>query len=234
MRTPSQYAPSAAPLKSCPETTIMPTAEVRISAAGRAALTDNSTYSKPSGRFLVGDCRAHSADALTHGNRKIHAGMDGIAKEIASVHVVDINAISVEPFHRPWVNHGEPKTTVLKAPRRAREIGAVYVKRVAAAKTSAEAIVWNAPMTCPRLRSVGLLLRWSRLLLCGRLLLRRFRLLLCTRLLLSGFRLLLCARLLLRWLRLLLLLLWLLFLFGRARPGGGSDGSGKEQQTGYS
>jgi hypothetical protein len=186
--------------------------------------------------------------------------MDGIAKEIPAVHKIDVDVVGVKPFHGPRIDHGKPKAAVLKAPRRAREIGAVYVKRVAAAKTSAEAIVWNAPMTCPRLRSVGLLLRWSRLLLCARLLLRglclllsarlllrglrlllcarlllrRFRLLLCTRLLLSGFRLLLCARLLLRWLRLLLLLLWLLFLFGRARPGGGSDGSGKEQQTGYS
>ena len=34
-------------------------------------------------------------DASTDGDRKIHAGMDGIAKEIPTVHVIDVNVVGV-------------------------------------------------------------------------------------------------------------------------------------------
>ena len=56
-------------------------------------------------------------------NRKIHARTgNGIAKEIRPVHVVNVNAIGVEPLHGPRVNHGEPKTAVLKVSRCAGEL----------------------------------------------------------------------------------------------------------------
>ena len=148
----------------------------------------------------------------THGDRKIHAWMDGIAKEIPSVYVINVNAISVEPCRGPRVNQGEPKTAVLKTSRLAGEIGAAHVKRVATTKTGTEAVVRNPPMACRWLCSVSLLLpRRPGLLLCALLLLGWLRLLLCA-LLLGWLRLLLCALLLLGWLRLLLralLLGWL-------------------------
>jgi len=107
--------------------------------------------------------------------------MEGIAKEILTVQVVNVNVVSIEPPHRPRVNRGEPKTTVLKTSRPADEIGPVYVKHVLTAKTGTEAVVWNAPMTSRGLRSVGLLLPLSALRLLSRssllLLLRALRLL---------------------------------------------------------
>jgi len=108
------------------------------------------------------------ANASTDVDCNIHAGMEGIAKEILTVQVVNVNVVSIEPPHRPRVNRGEPKTTVLKTSRPADEIGPVYVKHVLTAKTGTEAVVWNAPMTSRGLRSVGLLLPLSALRLLSR------------------------------------------------------------------
>ena len=160
--------------------------------------------------------RDHSADASTHGDRKIHAWMEGIAKEIPAVYIVNIDVVSVEPSIGPRVNHGEPKAAVFKTSRSAREIGAVHVKRVATAKTGTKAVVGNPPMALRRLCRSSLLLgallllrRLSRLL-CALLLLRWLSRLLCALLLLCGFSWLLRALLLLRrssrLLRLLLML----------------------------
>src|ERR1700691_799883 len=106
--------------------------------------------------------------------------MEGIAEEIPPVHVVNIDAIGVEPSLRPRVNHGEPKTAVLKTSRSAGEIGAAHVKRVATAKTGTEAGVWNPPMAFRRHCPVSRLLRGSSLLLRALRLLRGFSLLLRT------------------------------------------------------
>lgn len=160
--------------------------------------------------------RDHSADASTHGNRKIHAWMEGIAKEIPAVYIVNIDVVSVEPSIGPRVNHGEPKAAVFKTSRSAREIGAVHVKRVATAKTGTKAVVGNPPMALRRLCRSSLLLgallllrRLSRLL-CALLLLRWLSRLLCALLLLCGFSWLLRALLLLRRSSRLLCLLLLL------------------------
>jgi hypothetical protein len=123
--------------------------------------------------------------------------MEGIAKEIPPVHVVNVNVIGVQPCQRPWVNHGKPKTAVLKTPRSAREIGAVHVKRVATTKTGAEAVVGNPPVGCRRLCLSSLLLRRSSWLLRALLLLRWSSRLLRALLLLRGSSRLLCAWLLL-------------------------------------
>ena len=159
--------------------------------------------------------RDHSADASTHGNRKIHAWMEGIAKEIPAVYIVNIDVVSVEPSIGPRVNHGEPKAAVFKTSRSAREIGAVHVKRVATAKAGTKAVVGNPPMALRRLCRSSLLLgallllrRLSRLL-CALLLLRWLSRLLCALLLLCGFSWLLRALLLRRSSRLLCLLLLL-------------------------
>ena len=159
--------------------------------------------------------RDHSADASTHGDRKIHAWMEGIAKEIPAVYIVNIDVVSVEPSIGPRVNHGEPKAAVFKTSRSAREIGAVHVKRVATAKTGTKAVVGNPPMALRRLCRSSLLLgallllrRLSRLL-CALLLLRWLSRLLCALLLLCGFSWLLRALLLRRSSRLLCLLLLL-------------------------
>lgn len=164
--------------------------------------------------------------------------MDGIAKKIPSVDVVNVNVIGVEPCHGPWVDHTEPKAAVLKTPRSAREIGAIHVKRVATAKAGAETIVGNPPAS-RLLRCALLLLRWPCLLLCPllllcwlRLLLRRPCLLRCAllllrrlSLLLRRFGLLLCRfGLLLR--RLLLFPAWCL---RKSR----SNRSGKQEKTRY-
>lgn len=160
--------------------------------------------------------RDHSADASTHGDRKIHAWMEGIAKEIPAVYIVNIDVVSVEPSIGPRVNHGEPKAAIFKTSRSAQEIGAVHVKRVATAKAGTKAVVGNPPMALRRLCRSSLLLgallllrRLSRLL-CALLLLRWLSRLLCALLLLCGFSWLLRALLLLRrssrLLRLLLLL----------------------------
>ena len=174
--------------------------------------------------------------------------MNGIAKKIAPIHVVDINAIGVKPIHRPRVSRGEPIATVLKASRSAGEIGAVHVKRVALAKIGAETVVGYLAMACRRLRSVslplspcGLGLLLSALLLRGRfglllsplLLLRRLSRLLRPLLLRRLLSLLLGMWLLLRWLSLLRLLLWLLLLLAPLCVGG-SNGSRKQKQTRYS
>ena len=126
--------------------------------------------------------------------------MNGIAKKIAPIHVVHIDAIGVKPTYRPRVSRGEPIATVLKASRSAGEIGAVHVKRVALAKIGAETVVGYLAMACRRLRSVslprsprGLGLLLSALLLRGRL-----GLLLSALLLRGRFGLLLSALLLLR------------------------------------
>ncbi len=148
--------------------------------------------------------RDHSADASTHGDRKIHAWMEGIAKEIPAVYIVNIDVVSVEPSIGPRVNHGEPKAAIFKTSRSAQEIGAVHVKRVATAKAGTKAVVGNPPMALRRLCRSSLLLgallllrRLSRLL-CALLLLRWLSRLLCALLLLCGFSWLLRALLLLR------------------------------------
>jgi hypothetical protein len=110
--------------------------------------------------------------------------VDWIAKEISAVYEVDVNVVSVKPFHWPRVNHAKPKAAILKTPGSAGEIGAVHVKRVAAAKAGAKSVVRNSFMAARRLLLSVLLLRRSSLLLCALLLLRRFGLLLCTLLLL--------------------------------------------------
>jgi len=160
--------------------------------------------------------RDHSADASTHGDRKIHAWMEGIAKEIPAVYIVNIDVVSVEPSIGPWVNHGEPKAAIFKTSRSAQEIGAVHVKRVATAKAGTKAVVGNPPMALRRLCRSSLLLgallllrRLSRLL-CALLLLRWLSRLLCALLLLCGFSWLLRALLLLRRSSRLLCLLLLL------------------------
>lgn len=160
--------------------------------------------------------RDHSADASTHGDRKIHAWMEGIAKEIPAVYIVNIDVVSVEPSIGPRVNHGEPKAAIFKTSRSAQEIGAVHVKRVATAKTGTKAVVGNPPMALRRLCRSSLLLgallllrRLSRLL-CALLLLRWLSRLLCALLLLCGFSWLLRALLLLRRSSRLLCLLLLL------------------------
>ena len=147
--------------------------------------------------------RDHSADASTHGDRKIHAWMEGIAKEIPAVYIVNIDVVSVEPSIGPRVNHGEPKAAIFKTSRSAQEIGAVHVKRVATAKAGTKAVVGNPPMALRRLCRSSLLLgallllrRLSRLL-CALLLLRWLSRLLCALLLLCGFSWLLRALLLL-------------------------------------
>jgi len=159
--------------------------------------------------------RDHSADASTHGDRKIHAWMEGIAKEIPAVYIVNIDVVSVEPSIGPRVNHGEPKAAIFKTSRSAQEIGAVHVKRVATAKAGTKAVVGNPPMALRRLCRSSLLLgallllrRLSRLL-CALLLLRWLSRLLCALLLLCGFSWLLRALLLRRSSRLLCLLLLL-------------------------
>lgn len=160
--------------------------------------------------------RDHSADASTHGDRKIHAWMEGIAKEIPAVYIVNIDVVSVEPSIGPRVNHGEPKAAIFKTSRSAQEIGAVHVKRVATAKAGTKAVVGNPPMALRRLCRSSLLLgallllrRLSRLL-CALLLLRWLSRLLCALLLLCGFSWLLRALLLLRRSSRLLCLLLLL------------------------
>ena len=140
--------------------------------------------------------------------------MEGIAKEIPPIHVVNVNVIGIQPCQRPWVNHGKPETAVLKTPRSAREIGTVHVERVATTKTGAEAVVGNPPVGCRRLCLSSLLLRRSSRLLRALLLLSR------------SSRLL-RALLLLRRFGLLLLLLWLLLLFAWSLCVGGSNGCGK-------
>jgi hypothetical protein len=84
--------------------------------------------------------------------------MDGITQEISPVQVVNVNAVSIEPPHWPRVNHGEPKTAVLKASRPAGEFGTVHVKRVATAKTGTETVVRNTRLVGRRLCSAGPLL----------------------------------------------------------------------------
>jgi len=185
--------------------------------------------------------RDHSADASTHGDRKIHAWMEGIAKEIPAVYIVNIDVVSVEPSIGPRVNHGEPKAAIFKTSRSAQEIGAVHVKRVATAKAGTKAVVGNPPMALRRLcRSslllgallllrrlsrllCALLLRRSSRLLCLLLLLRRLSRLLRALRLLRGPSRLLCALLLLRRFRLLLGLLLLALCVSR------SNGSGNQE-----
>src|ERR1039457_5561796 len=96
-----------------------------------------------------------NAGASPYSNGKVDAGMNGIAKKIAPIHVVHIDAIGVKPTHRPRVSRGEPIAAVLKASRSAGEIGAVHVKRVALAKIGAETVVGYLAMACRRLRSVS-------------------------------------------------------------------------------
>ncbi len=154
----------------------------------------------------------HSPNTLTDVDGNIHAGVDGIAQEITPVDVVNVNVVSIEPPHGPWVQHVEPKAAVLKTSRAALEVGTVYVKCVLTAKTGTEAVVRNAPMISRGLCTVGLLLSLCRLPLLLVLtlfrLLRRFGLLLVLSLLplLCRLGLLLSFRLfrLLRWLGLLL------------------------------
>ena len=115
----------------------------------------------------------------THGDRKIHAWMDGIAKEIPSVYVINVNAIGVEPCRGPRVNQGEPKTAVLKTSRLAGEIGAAHVKRVATTKTGTEAVVRNPPMACRGLSRSACCCRAGLVCCCARCCAGRLRLLLC-------------------------------------------------------
>src|ERR1700730_9695290 len=84
--------------------------------------------------------------------------MDGITQEIPPVHVVNVNAVGIEPTHRPRLNHVEPKTAVLKTSRPVGEFGTVHVKRVTTAKTGTKAVVRNTPMAGRRLCPAGPLL----------------------------------------------------------------------------
>ena len=184
--------------------------------------------------------------------------MEGIAKEISTVQVINVNVVGIEPPHRPRANRGEPITAVLKTSRTAGEVGTVHVKHVLTAKTGTEAGIWNAPMTFRGLGSAGLLLRLSALRLLSRssLLLRLSALRLLSRsgllLRLSALRLLSRSSLLLRLsaLRLscrlspllllgvllcrpslLLALLWLLLLFVLSLRVRRCNDSGKQKQN---
>jgi hypothetical protein len=146
----------------------------------------------------------------------------------------------------------------LKTPRPTRELSAVHVKGVAAAKTGTEAVIGNTSMAPTGyrgfrwlllpgplllLRGLGrllvlgplLLLRGlGRLLMLGLLLLRRLGrlLVLCPLLLLRRLSLLLRRlSLLLRRLSLLLLLLWLFFLIAVLLCARRHDSSRKEDQN---
>src|SRR5580704_7826134 len=101
--------------------------------------------------------------------------MDGITQEIPPVQVVNVNAVGIEPPHRPRLNHVEPKTAVLKTSRPVGEFGTVHVKGVATAKTGTELGFRNNPMARGRLGSPAgplLLLRRLSLLLLALGLLR--------------------------------------------------------------
>ena len=162
--------------------------------------------------------------------------MNGIAEKIPAVYIVHINAVGIEPPYRPWVHHGEPVSPILKTPRPTRELSAVHVKGVAAAKTGTEAVIGNTSMAPTGYRGFRwlllpgplLLLRGlGRLLMLGLLLLRRLGrlLVLCPLLLLRRLSLLL------RRLSLLLLLLWLFFLIAVLLCARRHDSSRKEDQN---
>src|SRR5580704_9963665 len=157
--------------------------------------------------------------------------MDGITQEIPPVQVVNVNAVGIEPPHRPRLNHVEPKTAVLKTSRPVGEFGTVHMKRVATAKTGTKAVVRNTAMTARGLSPAGPLLFLTALRLLHRLgllpacralrLLHRLGLLLVRSLLSLLCRL--SLMLLLRRLGLLLLLLWSLLLLVFLRVGGNND-----------